>query len=96
MHADTPKSTSDLMLFSIIENTLNEIQFRAYVWLFSYRIEKDKTSQSPYLLVWSYGEIGLYDHMVVISTCRMQVYKFPFDVLSCNLSFRSLLHSGEM
>ncbi|KAK7918712.1 hypothetical protein WMY93_009996 [Mugilogobius chulae] len=28
-------------------------------------------------------------------SCRMQVYKFPFDTQSCNLTFRSAIYSAE-
>uniref|UniRef100_A0A671XII7 Uncharacterized protein n=1 Tax=Sparus aurata TaxID=8175 RepID=A0A671XII7_SPAAU len=31
--------------------------------------------------------------MLVISTCKMNVYKFPFDSQSCDLSFKSAIYS---
>ncbi|XP_041819282.1 5-hydroxytryptamine receptor 3A-like [Chelmon rostratus] len=55
--------------------------------------EKDKASKSIYLVAYSDGKILLRNDMVVISTCRMQVYKFPFDRQSCDLSFKSVIHS---
>ncbi|XP_068162285.1 5-hydroxytryptamine receptor 3A-like [Antennarius striatus] len=57
--------------------------------------EKDKASQSPYLIVKSEGRVSLRNDMMVISTCRIHVYKFPFDTQSCDLSFKSVVHSVE-
>ncbi|KAM6899194.1 5-hydroxytryptamine receptor 3B-like [Lycodopsis pacificus] len=57
--------------------------------------EKDKALPSPYLIVNSSGWVMNRNDMVVVSTCKMHVYKFPFDVQSCNLSFKSVLHSDN-
>ncbi|XP_074476253.1 5-hydroxytryptamine receptor 3A-like [Sebastes fasciatus] len=56
---------------------------------------KDKADQSPYLMVTSNGSVLLRNNMVVVSTCRMQIYKFPFDIQSCNLSFKSVIYSDK-
>ncbi|XP_059181182.1 5-hydroxytryptamine receptor 3A-like [Centropristis striata] len=47
---------------------------------------------SPYVFVESIGDVTLRITMVVTSTCRMEVYKFPFDFQSCNLTFKSVIH----
>ncbi|XP_028990944.3 5-hydroxytryptamine receptor 3A-like [Betta splendens] len=57
--------------------------------------EKEKTPPSPYLLIESDGWVKYRSDQVLISTCGMQVYKFPFDTQRCNLSFRSIMHSDE-
>uniref|UniRef100_A0A671XC50 Si:dkey-49c17.4 n=1 Tax=Sparus aurata TaxID=8175 RepID=A0A671XC50_SPAAU len=57
--------------------------------------EKDKASASPYLTVFNDSEVWLRNDMLVISTCKMNVYKFPFDIQSCNLSFKSAMYSDE-
>ncbi|KAM4715212.1 5-hydroxytryptamine receptor 3E-like [Anableps anableps] len=57
--------------------------------------EQDKTSPSPYLNIRSYGWVEFRNDQVVISTCKMRVYKFPFDIQSCNISFKSIMHSDE-
>ncbi|XP_063338376.1 5-hydroxytryptamine receptor 3A-like [Pelmatolapia mariae] len=54
--------------------------------------EKDKASPSPYLTIVYDGSTEFRNDQVVVSTCKMQVYKFPFDSQSCNLSFRSIMH----
>ncbi|XP_008294207.1 5-hydroxytryptamine receptor 3A-like [Stegastes partitus] len=57
--------------------------------------EKDKAPPSPYLKIHSYGWVEYRNDQVVVSTCKMHVYKFPFDVQSCNISFKSILHSDN-
>ncbi|XP_039472714.1 5-hydroxytryptamine receptor 3A-like [Oreochromis aureus] len=68
----------------------------AYLWMPDIVIEemteKDKASQSPYLTIVYDGSTEFRNDQVVVSTCKMQVYKFPFDSQSCNLSFRSIMH----
>ena len=72
-----------------------DFQFKGHMCLFSFRTEKDKASASPYLIVFNDGQVWLRNDMLVISTCKMDVYKFPFDIQSCNLSFKSDIYSSE-
>ncbi|KAK7918717.1 hypothetical protein WMY93_010001 [Mugilogobius chulae] len=53
--------------------------------------EKDKSTPSPYLLIFHNGSVLYKNDQVVMSTCRLHVFKFPFDTQRCNLSFRSVL-----
>lgn len=55
----------------------------------------DKAPPSPFLRVFYSGTVRRLNDMVLVSTCKMQVYKFPFDIQSCDLSFKSVMHSGE-
>ncbi|XP_074530967.1 5-hydroxytryptamine receptor 3E-like [Halichoeres trimaculatus] len=57
--------------------------------------ERDKAAQSPYLLVRNEGRVWLRNDMVVVSSCSMYVYKFPFDTQKCNLTFKSMIHSDK-
>ncbi|XP_027145583.1 5-hydroxytryptamine receptor 3A-like [Larimichthys crocea] len=57
--------------------------------------EKDMGPRSPYLTVHSDGYIGTADDKVLISTCRMRIFKFPFDIQSCNLTFKSVSHTDD-
>ncbi|XP_042364142.1 5-hydroxytryptamine receptor 3A-like [Plectropomus leopardus] len=57
--------------------------------------EKDKAPSCPYLIAYHHSEVIFRNSKVVVSTCRMQVYQFPFDVLSCNLTFKSVIHSDR-
>lgn len=64
------------------------------VFLFC-RTERDKAPPSPYLTINSSGTVLVHNDQVLVSTCMMQVYKFPFDVQSCTLSIKSVVHSGK-
>ncbi|KAF1373666.1 hypothetical protein PFLUV_G00241320 [Perca fluviatilis] len=57
--------------------------------------EKDKAPPSPYLTIDYNGYITLRNDLMIVSTCKMQVYKFPFDIQSCNLSFKSAVYSDD-
>uniref|UniRef100_A0A671XC46 Uncharacterized protein n=2 Tax=Sparus aurata TaxID=8175 RepID=A0A671XC46_SPAAU len=57
--------------------------------------EKDKASASPYVIVYNSGQVWLRNDMLVISTCKMNVYKFPFDSQSCDLSFKSAMFTNK-
>ncbi|XP_068162287.1 5-hydroxytryptamine receptor 3A-like [Antennarius striatus] len=57
--------------------------------------EKDKAPQSPYLSINSRGDVEFRTNQVLVSTCRMHIYKFPFDTQRCNLSFKSVIHSAK-
>ncbi|XP_060884688.1 5-hydroxytryptamine receptor 3A-like [Labrus mixtus] len=59
------------------------------------RTERDKATDSPYIGVGYNGDILLRNDMVLVTTCKMQIYKFPFDIQSCNLSFKSIIHREE-
>ncbi|XP_017291481.2 5-hydroxytryptamine receptor 3B [Kryptolebias marmoratus] len=58
-------------------------------------VEKDKAPPSPFLKLNSNGKVEYRNDLVVVSTCRMHIYKFPFDVQSCNVSFKSVVHSNK-
>ncbi|XP_034715363.1 5-hydroxytryptamine receptor 3A-like [Etheostoma cragini] len=57
--------------------------------------EKDKAPPSPYLTIEWNGRVILSNDLMIVSMCRMQVYKFPFDIQSCNLSFKSAVYSDK-
>ncbi|XP_061564875.1 5-hydroxytryptamine receptor 3E-like [Cololabis saira] len=57
--------------------------------------EQDKASPSPYLNIRHHGWVEFRNDEVVISTCRMHVFRFPFDTQTCNLSFKSIMYSDE-
>ncbi|XP_035763679.1 5-hydroxytryptamine receptor 3E-like [Neolamprologus brichardi] len=69
----------------------------AYLWMPDITIvemtEKDKASPSPYLCVNHNGLIEYRNDQMVVSTCKLHVYKFPFDFQKCNISFKSIMYS---
>ncbi|XP_035002393.2 5-hydroxytryptamine receptor 3A-like [Hippoglossus stenolepis] len=57
--------------------------------------EKDKAPPSPYLTINAKGDVEVQNVQVLVSTCRMQIYTFPFDIQSCNLTFKSVIHAAK-
>ncbi|KAK5881485.1 hypothetical protein CesoFtcFv8_022276 [Champsocephalus esox] len=57
--------------------------------------EKDKAPPSPYLTINDKGDVEVQNDQVLVSTCRMHIYKFPFDIQNCNLSFKSIIHTAK-
>ncbi|XP_034427369.1 5-hydroxytryptamine receptor 3A-like [Hippoglossus hippoglossus] len=57
--------------------------------------ERDKAPPSPYVTITSRGNVEVVNDQVMTSTCRMHIYKFPFDTQSCNLTFKSFIHSDD-
>ncbi|XP_028264337.1 5-hydroxytryptamine receptor 3A-like [Parambassis ranga] len=55
--------------------------------------EKDKAPPSPHLSIKASGHVYVQNDQVLVSTCMMQVYNFPFDMQQCTLSFKSVVHS---
>ncbi|XP_068439547.1 5-hydroxytryptamine receptor 3A-like [Clinocottus analis] len=55
--------------------------------------EKDKAPPSPYLTINNKGDVEVQNDQVLVSTCRMHIYKFPFDIQRCNLSFKSIIYT---
>ncbi|XP_010777546.1 5-hydroxytryptamine receptor 3A-like isoform X3 [Notothenia coriiceps] len=55
-------------------------------------MEKNSAPFVPYSYLYSNGFV-LDSHPIrVISSCRLDIYTFPFDVQNCSLSFNSYLH----
>ncbi|KAJ0015720.1 hypothetical protein NQD34_014010, partial [Periophthalmus magnuspinnatus] len=72
---------------------------RELLWqpdLFLYEMtEKDMSPSNPYLMVFHNGTVLLEEDMKVISTCKMDMHKFPFDTQQCNLTLGSAIHSAD-
>ncbi|KAM8729102.1 5-hydroxytryptamine receptor 3A-like [Acanthopagrus schlegelii] len=57
--------------------------------------ETDRAPPNPFLIIRNDGETEVTDDQVLVSACRMLVYKFPFDIQTCNLSFKSVVHNDK-
>uniref|UniRef100_A0AAV2LBG1 5-hydroxytryptamine receptor 3A-like n=1 Tax=Knipowitschia caucasica TaxID=637954 RepID=A0AAV2LBG1_KNICA len=57
--------------------------------------EKGSSPPSPYMVAYSDGLVELVSDHIITSSCKMHVYKFPFDSQSCNLTFKSAIYSVE-
>lgn len=49
----------------------------------------------PYAYMSYDGMVYSEQIMKVVSTCQMDVHKFPFDTQRCNISIGSAIHCGE-
>ncbi|XP_047465509.1 5-hydroxytryptamine receptor 3A-like [Mugil cephalus] len=64
--------------------------------LFIYEmVERDGSAHNPYIYVSHDGMITSEEDLRVVSTCKMDVHKFPFDTQTCNLSVSSAIHSVD-
>ncbi|XP_074523216.1 5-hydroxytryptamine receptor 3A-like [Halichoeres trimaculatus] len=54
--------------------------------------KKDKLFKTPYLTLRHDGVTYQRNGIVLVSTCIMQYYRFPFDSQTCNLTFKSIQH----
>uniref|UniRef100_A0A674NJI9 Si:dkey-49c17.4 n=2 Tax=Takifugu rubripes TaxID=31033 RepID=A0A674NJI9_TAKRU len=58
--------------------------------LFIYEmIQKDESPMNPYVDVTYDGLVASDQDVKVVSTCKMDVHKFPFDTQSCNITIGS-------
>ncbi|XP_026207666.1 5-hydroxytryptamine receptor 3A-like [Anabas testudineus] len=57
--------------------------------------EKDKAPPSPYLTINNKGDVEVQNDQVLVSTCRMHTFNFPFDIQSCDLTFKSVIHTAK-
>ncbi|XP_074524749.1 5-hydroxytryptamine receptor 3A-like [Halichoeres trimaculatus] len=57
------------------------------------RTQTNKLFQTPYLSLRFFGDIFQRNGLVLVSTCKMRFYRFPFDTQTCSLTFKSFQHS---
>ncbi|XP_024913816.1 5-hydroxytryptamine receptor 3A-like [Cynoglossus semilaevis] len=64
--------------------------------LFIYEmVQKDDSPQNSFMYLSHNGIISSEEDVRVISTCKMDVYKFPFDTQKCNITIGSAIHSAN-
>ncbi|XP_044033749.1 5-hydroxytryptamine receptor 3A-like [Siniperca chuatsi] len=64
--------------------------------LFIYEmIQKDDSPLNPYMYVSHDGMVISEEDMKVVSTCKMDVHKFPFDTQRCNITIGSAIHYAD-
>ncbi|CAJ0939778.1 unnamed protein product [Ranitomeya imitator] len=60
------------------------------------RIEdEDNSPVVPFYSLKYNGEIKVSFPLRIVSSCNLNVYKFPFDIQRCNLTFGSYIHSVQ-
>ncbi|XP_030578912.1 5-hydroxytryptamine receptor 3A-like, partial [Archocentrus centrarchus] len=69
---------------------------REILWkpdLFIYEmIQTDDSPQNAYIYVSYDGIITSEEDLKIVSTCKMDVHKFPFDTQKCNITIGSAIH----
>uniref|UniRef100_A0A8C4Z4F9 5-hydroxytryptamine receptor 3A n=1 Tax=Gadus morhua TaxID=8049 RepID=A0A8C4Z4F9_GADMO len=58
-------------------------------------VSKNTAPFVPYVHVYSDGMIYDYSPVRVVSTCRLNIYTFPFDVQNCTFTFVSYSHKSK-
>ncbi|XP_067454270.1 5-hydroxytryptamine receptor 3C-like [Thunnus thynnus] len=72
---------------------------REKLWIPDVRIaefmDEDKSPKTPYVYLLNTGQVYDDKPVRVISSCRLGIYTFPFDIQNCTLTFGSYLHFGS-
>ena len=58
-------------------------------------MDEDKSPQTPYVYIYNTGRIYDDSPLRVVSTCKLRIYSFPFDIQNCSLTFGSYIHFGK-
>ncbi|XP_078524947.1 5-hydroxytryptamine receptor 3A-like [Lissotriton helveticus] len=61
----------------------------------SERTEEDQSPPVPYILLHSNGTIYWQRPLRIVTACSLDLYKFPFDIQKCNLTFGPYTYSVE-
>ncbi|CAH2324603.1 5-hydroxytryptamine receptor 3A-like [Pelobates cultripes] len=54
----------------------------------------DKPIVIPYYIVYNYGDLTQFKPLRIVSTCTVNIFKFPFDTQTCDLTLGSFVYSG--
>lgn len=60
-----------------------------------FSMNEDKSPTTPYVYLYNTGDVYDDRPIRVVSSCKLEIYTFPFDVQNCSLTFGSYLHFGE-
>ncbi|XP_037626162.1 5-hydroxytryptamine receptor 3A-like [Sebastes umbrosus] len=55
-------------------------------------MEEDESPKTPFVYLYNTGHVFDNKPIRVVSSCRLVIYTFPFDVQNCSLTFGSYLH----
>lgn len=58
-------------------------------------MEEDKSPKTPFVYLYNTGHVFDDKPIRVVSSCRLEIYTFPFDVQNCSLTFGPYIHFGE-
>uniref|UniRef100_A0A3Q3W5F4 Neurotransmitter-gated ion-channel ligand-binding domain-containing protein n=1 Tax=Mola mola TaxID=94237 RepID=A0A3Q3W5F4_MOLML len=78
-----------------LQYNMNFILFIFSLCFFS-SFEEDKSPLAPYVYLHNTGRVYDDKPLRVISSCKLGIYAFPFDIQNCTLTFGSYIHFGKM
>ncbi|MEQ2174051.1 hypothetical protein GOODEAATRI_003845, partial [Goodea atripinnis] len=55
-------------------------------------MDEDKSPHMPYVYLYNTGRVYDDKPVRVVSSCKLEIYNFPFDIQTCSLTFGSYLH----
>ncbi|XP_040897265.1 5-hydroxytryptamine receptor 3A-like [Toxotes jaculatrix] len=58
-------------------------------------MDEDKSPKTPYVYLYNTGRVFDDKPVRVVSSCRLEIYTFPFDIQNCSLTFGPHLHRAE-
>ncbi|XP_074523983.1 5-hydroxytryptamine receptor 3A-like [Halichoeres trimaculatus] len=58
-------------------------------------MDEDVSPQTPFVYLFNTGHVHDDKPVRVVSSCRLQIYTFPFDIQNCTLTFRSYIHFAD-
>uniref|UniRef100_A0A8C3A4F5 5-hydroxytryptamine receptor 3A n=1 Tax=Cyclopterus lumpus TaxID=8103 RepID=A0A8C3A4F5_CYCLU len=58
-------------------------------------MEEDNSPKTPYVYLYNTGRVSDDKPIRVVSSCKLDIYTFPFDIQNCSLTFGSYLHIGK-
>lgn len=58
-------------------------------------MDEDKSPITPYVYLYNTGHVYDDRPLRVVSTCKLGIYTFPFDLQNCSLTFGSYLHFAK-
>ncbi|XP_010872383.3 5-hydroxytryptamine receptor 3A isoform X2 [Esox lucius] len=73
---------------------------RERLWIPDIGIQEDISDTgsiifSPYVQVYSTAFAQVIDQRRLTTSCKMDLYKFPFDTQSCSITFKSMIHRAS-
>ncbi|XP_041647340.1 5-hydroxytryptamine receptor 3A-like [Cheilinus undulatus] len=55
-------------------------------------MDEDTSPETPYVYLYNTGHVYDDKPVRVVSSCRLEIYTFPFDVQNCSLTFGAYIH----
>nr|XP_019960775.1 PREDICTED: 5-hydroxytryptamine receptor 3E-like [Paralichthys olivaceus] len=71
-----------------------EMLWRPDIFIYE-MVQKDDSPRNPFMQLSHDGTVMSEEGMNVISTCKMDIHKFPFDTQSCNITIGSAVYSSN-